>query len=60
MGGETPIQIMDAVGDHTLGYSCYVSGTFVWLAAGGMWGTTIRVSAPRSRRDIDADYTYLR
>jgi len=56
MGGETPVQITDSSG-KTLGYSCYVSGTFVWLAAGGMWGTTIRVSGPASA-DIDADYTY--
>jgi len=30
------------------GYSCFVSGTFVWLAAGGSWNTSIRVDAPAS------------
>ena len=39
------------------GYSCYVSGTFVWLAAGGEWGTTIRVAAP-STAPIGVDYTF--
>src|SRR5579872_1936823 len=57
MGGETPIQITNA-SNVTIGYSCYVSGTFVWLAAGGMWGTTIRVSAPASA-NIDADYQFF-
>jgi len=56
MGGETPVAITNASG-ATIGYSCYVSGTFVWLAAGGMWGTTIRVSAPASA-NVDADYTF--
>jgi len=55
MGGETPVQITS--GNTVLGYSCYVSGTFVWLAAGGMWGTTLRVSAP-ALNDIDADFTF--
>jgi hypothetical protein len=32
----------------TMGYSCYVAGTFLWLAAGGVWGTSIRVAAPAS------------
>ena len=27
-------------------YSCAVGGTFLWLAAGGAWGTSLRVSAP--------------
>src|SRR5207344_2844938 len=30
------------------GYSCTVSGTFVWLAAGGSWNSSIRVDAPAS------------
>jgi hypothetical protein len=47
LGQEAPISITDSSG-NILGYSCYVSGTFVWLAAGGIWGTTIRVSAPAS------------
>jgi len=29
-------------------YTCAVGGTFLWLAAGGPWGSTIRVSAPAS------------
>ena len=41
----------------TIGYSCYVSGTFVWLAAGGGWGTSIRVAAPASAA-IGVDYTF--
>ena len=31
-----------------LGVSCLVSGTFVWMAAGGSWSTSIRVAAPAS------------
>ena len=38
-------------------YSCYVSGTFVWLAAGGSWGTSIRVAAPASGA-LGVDYTF--
>jgi hypothetical protein len=30
------------------GYACGVTGTFVWSAAGGKWGTSIRVTAPAS------------
>ena len=30
------------------GYYCYVSGTFVWLAAGGGYTTSLRVSGPAS------------
>jgi hypothetical protein len=52
----TPTPIKDAAG-HLLGYSCYVSGTFVWLAAGGEWGTTIRVAAPASA-PIGVDYSF--
>ena len=64
MGGEQPTQILDS-SNNVIGYSCSVSGTFVWLAAGGMWGTTIRVAAPASADanitsgGIDADYTYF-
>jgi len=47
LGEEAPVGITDSAG-NILGYSCVVSGTFVWLAAGGIWGTTIRVSAPAS------------
>ena len=30
----------------TIGYSCEVSGTFIWLAAGGEWGSVIRMATP--------------
>ena len=44
---QSPVAIMNTSGT-TIGYSCYVSGTFVWFAAGGVWGTAIRVAAPAS------------
>ena len=53
---ESPIAIKNAAGS-TIGYSCYVSGTFLWLAAGGGWGTSIRVAAPASA-PIGVDYTF--
>jgi hypothetical protein len=31
-----------------MGFSCLVSGTFPWLAAGGAWSTSIRAAAPAS------------
>ena len=55
LAGESPVAITS--GTTTLGYSCYVSGTFVWLAAGGAWGTSIRVAAPASGA-IGVDYTF--
>lgn len=30
------------------GYACGVTGTFVWFAAGGSWGSSIRMAAPAS------------
>lgn len=45
---ESPIQVTVPSLKTTLGYSCWVSGQFLWLAAGGMWGTAIRVAAPAS------------
>ena len=30
------------------GYACGITGTFVWYAAGGSWGTSIRMAAPAS------------
>jgi hypothetical protein len=56
LGENTPQTIKDASG-KTLGYSCYVSGTFVWFAAGGIWGTTIRVAAPSSA-PIGVDFSF--
>jgi hypothetical protein len=53
---ENPVAITNASGT-TIGYSCYVSGTFVWFAAGGGWGTTIRVAAPASA-PVGVDYTF--
>lgn len=53
---ESPVAITNAAGT-TIGYSCYVSGTFVWLAAGGGWASSIRVSAPASA-PIGVDYTF--
>jgi len=53
---ETAVTIKNDSG-VTVGYSCYVTGTFVWLAAGGMWGTTIRAAAPASGA-IGVDYTF--
>jgi hypothetical protein len=54
--GESPVPVKNAAGT-TLGYSCYVSGTFLWLAAGGGWGTSIRVAAPASA-PVGVDYTF--
>jgi hypothetical protein len=51
-----PVAITNASGT-TIGYSCYVSGTFVWFASGGMWGTTIRVAAPATN-PIGVGYTF--
>jgi hypothetical protein len=56
LSGELPVGIANASG-ATIGYSCYVSGTFVWLAAGGGWGSSIRVAAPASGA-IGADFSF--
>src|SRR5581483_4418923 len=53
--GESPATITNSSGT-TIGYSCYVTGTFVWLATGGIWGTSIRVAAPASN-PIGVDYS---
>lgn len=53
---ESPVAIMDSSG-KTIGYSCFVSGTFVWFAAGGPWGSAIRVAAPASAA-VGADYSF--
>ena len=55
LAGESPVPILS--GAATVGYSCYVSGTFVWLAAGGAWNSTIRVAAPASA-PIGVDYAF--
>ena len=62
LNNETAVKITDSSG-ATIGYSCYMSGTFVWLAAGGVdhkpakWGTAIRVAAPVSGA-IGVDYSF--
>lgn len=38
-------------------YSCFLSGTFVWFAAGGGYTTSLRVAAPASA-PIGIDYTF--
>jgi len=56
-GVEGPLQFTNpATGSGTV-YACYISGTFVWLAAGGPWGTAIRVAAPASGA-VGVDYTF--
>jgi hypothetical protein len=55
-GASGPISITNASG-ATIGYSCYVAGTFVWLSAGDSWTTSIRVAAPASG-PIGVDYFF--
>ena len=54
--GTSPVAIPNGSGG-TLGYSCYVSGTFVWYDAGGGWGTSIIVAAPASGA-IGVEYSF--
>lgn len=56
LNNESAVPIKDNSG-ATIGYSCYVSGTFVWLAAGGEWGTSIRVAAPAAGA-VGVDYFF--
>ncbi len=51
-----PYKITNSSG-ALLGYSCAVAGTFPWLAAGGGWGTSIRVAAPASGA-VGVDYMF--
>jgi hypothetical protein len=53
---ETAVAITNSSGG-VIGYSCYVSGTFVWLATGGGWTSAIRVAAPATA-PIGVDYTF--
>ena len=53
---ETAVSITNSSG-AVIGYSCYVSGTFVWFAAGNGWSSKIRVGAP-STAPIGVDYTF--
>ena len=42
-----------------MGFSCLISGTFPWLAAGGTWSTSIRATAP-SAGAIGVNYGFWR
>jgi hypothetical protein len=53
---QTAASIMNSSG-AVIGYSCYVSGTFVWFATGGGWTSKIRVGAP-STAPIGVEYTF--
>jgi len=55
LSGESPVAITS--GSTVVGYSCYVSGTFVWFTAGGGWVTSISVAAPASAA-IGVDYAF--
>jgi len=44
-------------GSTLLGYSCAMTGTFIWLAAGGGWSTAIRVAGPATGA-VGVDYLY--
>ena len=54
LGESAPVAIPLAAGT---GYSCYTTGTFVYLAAGGGWGTELRVAAPFSA-PVGVDYSF--
>ncbi|MFN7997179.1 MAG: hypothetical protein U0Q18_26425 [Bryobacteraceae bacterium] len=56
LAGESAVAITNSSGT-TIGYSCYVSGTFVWLAAGGGWVTSLSVAAPTSAA-VGVDYSF--
>jgi hypothetical protein len=51
-----PVSITNSAGT-VIGYSCYVSGTFIWLIAGGGWSVKIRAGAPATA-PIGVDYTF--
>ena len=55
LAGESPVAITS--GATVLGYSCYVSGTYVWAAAGAGWVTSLSVAAPASGA-IGVDYSF--
>jgi len=55
LGNEVPVTVES--GTTTLGYSCFVGGTFVWFASGGIWSTAIRVAAPASA-PVGVIYTF--
>ncbi|MSV35426.1 MAG: hypothetical protein EXQ47_07490 [Bryobacterales bacterium] len=53
---QTAVLIRNDAGTP-VGYSCYITGTFIWFAAGGDWNSYIRVAAPGFGA-IGADYTF--
>ena len=53
---ETAVSITNSSG-AVVGYSCWVSGTFIWFAAGGGWTSKIRAGSP-STAPIGVDYTF--
>ncbi len=55
LAGQSPVAITS--GATVVGYSCYVSGTFVWVAAGGGWVASLSVAAPASGA-IGVDYSF--
>ncbi len=54
--GNTAVAIRNDAG-ATIGYSCYIAGTFIWLDAGGDWNSFIRVAAS-GYGAVGADYTF--
>jgi hypothetical protein len=56
LNNQTPVTISNASGTP-IGYSCTVSGTFVWLVAGGGWTVKIRAGAPATAA-IGVDYSF--
>ena len=44
---EGPVTVTNSSGG-TIGYSCYISGVFVWSTAGGEWNSVVRTAAPAS------------
>src|SRR5271154_6965002 len=56
LGTNNVVSITNSLGT-VIGYSCYVSGTFTWLAAGGGWTSAVRSGAPASA-PIGVDYTF--
>ncbi len=56
LGGESPV-VITGPGGGVLGYSCWLTGTFPWLASGGVWSTVIRLAAPASGA-VGVDYSF--
>ena len=56
-GSVAPYNYHITLSSGGTGYVCIASGTFVWLAAGGQWGSSIRVAAT-SLGAIGVDYSF--